>query len=289
MGYFLGPVEAIINLQNDLQNAKVANARLNQVLLAPAETNNLNSREMSNSHPLNQIVFSNVSFEYKYGQPILSNINLQIKRNTAIAIVGFSGSGKTTLAKLLVNFYQPTTGKILINGQDLSQTDKRALRNGVNYLPQTPYIFSGSVIENIALGAKKAPTMAMIERAAKIAEIHDDIQKMPDGYLTHLAEDSGLSGGQMQRIAIARAIISDAHIIIFDESTSNLDLLTEKRILNNLKVLKNKTLIFIAHRLEVARRADQIIVMDKGKIVENGTHESLLKEHGDYYQLLKEA
>ncbi len=289
MGYFLGPVQAIINLQNDLQDATVANKRLNQVLLAPAEAKNQQTVPLRENDLANQIEFAHVSFEYKYGQPILQDINLKINRHESVAVVGFSGSGKTTLAKLLVNFYQPTTGKILINGQDISTLSQPDLRNYVTYLPQTPYIFSGSVIENIALGLRQTPDMATIIRAAKLAEIHDDIEKLPDGYLTNLSEDSGLSGGQMQRIAVARAIISDAPIMIFDESTSNLDLLTEKRILNNLMGLKDKTLIFIAHRLEVARKADRIIVMDKGQIIENGTHQELLKDHGDYYQLLEEA
>lgn len=289
MGYFLGPIEAIINLQNDLQDAKVANKRLNQVLLAPSETKAENTVTLKDKGSINQIEFSNVSFEYKYGQSILKNINLKVNRNESIAIVGFSGSGKTTLAKLLVNFYKPTTGKVLVNGQDISMVNQKDLRNYITYLPQSPYVFSGSVVENIALGTRETPDMETIVRAAKIAEIHNDIEKLPNGYMTNLSEDSGLSGGQMQRIAIARAIVSDAPIMIFDESTSNLDLLTEKRILNNLMSLKNKTLIFIAHRLEVARKADRVVVMNAGKVIENGTHTSLLKKHGDYYQLLKEA
>ncbi|MCV3740204.1 peptide cleavage/export ABC transporter [Lentilactobacillus hilgardii] len=289
MGYFLGPVEAIINLQNDLQNAKVANKRLNQVLLAPVEEKQKCPMALRENDLADQIEFSKVSFEYKYGQSILKNINLKIKRNESVAIVGFSGSGKTTLAKLLVNFYKPITGKVLINGQDIRFVTQKDLRNYVTYLPQTPFIFSGSVIENIALGLRKTPNMETIIRAARLAEIHKDIEKLPNGYMTNLSENSGLSGGQMQRIAVARAIISDAPVMIFDESTSNLDLLTEKRILNNLMGIKNKTLIFIAHRLEVARKADRIIVMNDGQIIENGTHKDLINEHGNYYQLLQEA
>ncbi|WP_299515961.1 peptide cleavage/export ABC transporter [uncultured Rummeliibacillus sp.] len=289
LGYFLGPIESIINLQDEIQNATVANTRLNQILLTPIETNIETNRSLKEGKFKNKISFNKVSFEYKYGQPILNDINMEIKENQTIAIVGLSGSGKSTIAKLLANFYKPTSGKILINGEDTSNLSKRSIRDYITYLPQSPYVFSGSVIDNISLGSTKPNTMEMITNAAKIAEIDDEIQNLPDGYLTNLSEDSGLSGGQMQRIAIARAVLSDKSVIVFDESTSNLDLITERRIIRNVMDLKDKTLIFIAHRLEIAKKADNIIVIKDGKIAEQGTHNALLKKNNYYAQLFNET
>lgn len=287
MGYLLDPIEEIINLQSSLQSAKVANTRLNQILLLPTEISSHENVVLHKAAVESSMVLtlSGVSFEYKYGQKVLRNIDLSIKRHESVAIIGFSGSGKTSLAKLLVGFYRPTVGKVIINGVDASGLNPQQMRNYVTYLPQTPHIFSGSILENITLGLTHQVDMQQVIKAAKVAEIHDDIQELPDGYFTQLSEDSGLSGGQMQRIGIARAVISDTPIIIFDESTSNLDVLTERQVLNNILELQNKTLIFIAHRLEIAKVVDKVIVMDNGAITEIGSHSELLKKRGSYFQL----
>ncbi|MQM81693.1 peptide cleavage/export ABC transporter [Lactobacillus buchneri] len=291
MGYFIGPFESIINLQNNLQHAGTASSRLNQILHIPIDqqTNqSIRNSENKDQSTLNFIQYSNVSFEYKYGQPILKQINLTINRNESTAIIGSSGSGKTTLLKLLIKFYLPSTGTIMINDYSTTTAPTSELRKYIAYNPQTPYIFSGSVLDNILLGTKNDKTLAQVKKAAQLAEIDEEIKRLPKGYLTILSEDTGLSGGQMQRLAIARAIISDAKVLVFDESTSNLDVLTEKKILTNLRSLPNKTIVYIAHRLEVAQAADRIIVMDNGTIVESGTHSQLLRNRNKYYNLIKE-
>ena len=288
LGYFMNPIVSIISLQNDLQTARTANSRLNQVLLVSPENNDSEERiSLSNTEKLN-IEISKVSFEYKYEQEILHKISLKIKSGESVAVVGLSGSGKTTLAKLLVKFYNPTKGNIFINNHDLSTIGNEEIRANIKYLPQTPYIFSGSVLDNIRLGSKDSLSMTEVRRAAKIAEIDDFISSLPNGYETILSEDAGLSGGQLQRLAIARTLLSDAKVLIFDESTSNLDLLTEQKILNNLLAIKGKTMIFIAHRLEIAKKVNHIIVMEKGEVLEEGTHQQLIDKKGRYYDLWEE-
>lgn len=286
LGYLMSPIEEIIGLQSGLQTAKIANKRLNQVLLAPGERSDEVDTAAITDEGVEKIDFKNVNFEYKYGQPVLKNINLEIKKGEKIAIVGLSGSGKTTLAKMLVGFYQADEGQIEVNGVDIKSINKKILRKRIAYLPQTPYIFSGSVLDNILLGSAEGNTsISDVVSAAKLAGIHRDIEELPDGYSTNLSEDSGLSGGQMQRIAMARTLLTGASAMIFDESTSNLDVLTEKSIIDKLIKLPEQTIIFIAHRLEVAKKADRIIVMDHGKIVEMGTHTELMKNKGSYYSL----
>lgn len=282
VSYFFGPIEEIINLQDDLQTAKIANARLNQVLLTPGEKKHGSFQKLNPK--FEQLTYKHVSFEYKYGQPVVHDVSFKITRNESVALVGFSGSGKSTIAKLMVDFYEPQEGSIEINGVATHQIQNRLLRSMICYLPQKPYIFSGTIAENIALSAPNA-TIEEIEAAAKIAEIDYDIMNMVDGYNTILLEDSGLSGGQLQRIAIARAVLSSSEVLILDESTSNLDLLTEKRVLDNLLKMSNRTIIFIAHRLEIAKKVDNVIVMTKGGIIEQGTHQQLMAEHGEYYKL----
>lgn len=287
--YFTQPLVALIDLQNSIQTAKIANKRLNQIFMVPGES--VTSRKTKNitfNKKTPVITMNNVSFEYKYNQEILHNIQISISQNSSTAIVGLSGSGKTTLAKLMVNFYSPTKGEINLGGSNLESIDISTIRSNINYLPQNPYIFSGSVAENIALGSPDEFNIKKIQWAAKMAEIDADIQNLSDGYDTKLSEDYGLSGGQKQRIAIARALLSEAPIMIFDESTSNLDLLTEKKVTENILAIPNKTLIFIAHRLNIARKVDQIIVMNHGQIIETGTHDELLSNtNGTYYSLLK--
>lgn len=284
MGYFLHPIEEIIDLQDEIQTAKTANTRINQIIFSPIEKPR--PKSVTESAGKYCIQFHDASFEYKYGQPTICNIDLSIPNNSSLAIVGLSGSGKSTLAKLLVNFYYPTSGSILINGKDSHTLDSKSLREYINYVPQTPYIFSGSIADNILLGVNDTGVSreAMIT-AAKLAEVHNDIVKLPNGYDTQLSGDNSLSGGQLQRIAIARSLVCKSKIIIFDESTSNLDLLTEKKVLDNILSIKNKTFIFIAHRLSIAKKVNQVIVMSAGKIIEEGSHEELMRLKKNYYQL----
>lgn len=187
---------------------------------------------------------------------------------------------------MMVNFYDPSAGQISLGGVNLNQIDKHALRQHINYLPQQPYVFNGTIMDNLLLGAKEGTTQEDILRAVELAEIRADIENMPLSYQTELTSDgAGISGGQRQRIALARALLTDAPILILDEATSSLDILTEKRIVDNLLAL-DKTLIFIAHRLTIAERTEHVVVMDHGRIVEQGSHTDLLDQGGFYANLV---
>ena len=283
--YFTNPLENIINLQSKLQTAQVANNRLNEVYLVNSE---FEEQKMVEDLSIVQgdMTFKKVHYKYDYGQDILSDINLTIKHGSKIALVGISGSGKSTLAKMMVNFYNPSQGEIRLGDMNLNHIDKKSLRQHINYLPQQPYVFNGTILENLLLGAKEGTTQEDILRAVELAEIREDIERMPLNYQTELTSDgTGISGGQRQRIALARALLTDAPILILDEATSSLDILTEKRIVDNLMNL-DKTLIFIAHRLTIAERTEKVVVLDRGKIVEEGKHADLLAQNGFYAHLV---
>lgn len=284
--YFVNPLQNIINLQPKLQSAKVANNRLNEVYLVDSEFKE--QRSITNfSQLFGDIRIENVDYSYGYGEDVLNNIDLNIQSGEKLTIVGMSGSGKSTLVKLLVDFFKPNKGKVYINNYDVQNIDKHILRQFINYIPQSPYVFSGSIIENLTLGSRPKLTNEEIIRACRIAEIDKDIENMPLQFETVLDENGNtLSGGQKQRITIARALLSPAKVLIFDESTSGLDSITENRIMNNLMELKDLTVIFIAHRLSIAKRTDNIVVLDKGKIVEKGNHRELINKKGYYFNLL---
>lgn len=230
LSYFTNPLENIINLQTKLQSAKVANNRLNEVYLVESEFKN--TQTLTGSQFLaGDICFEDISYKYGFGRDTLNNINLTIKQGDKVSIVGISGSGKTTLAKMIVNFFEPYKGRITINNNDLKMIDKKVLRQHINYLPQQAYIFSGSILENLTLGANQMISQEDIIKACEIAEIRQDIEQMPMGYQTELSDGAGLSGGQKQRIALARALLTKAPVLILDEATSGLDVLTEKKLL----------------------------------------------------------
>ena len=284
LSYFTNPIENIINLQTKLQSAKVANKRLNEVYLVASEfegTTSMTSKLSGN------ITFHDVSYRYGFGTYTLSDLNLTIKQGEKVSLVGISGSGKTTLAKMIVNFYEPNQGNIRLGNMDLKMIDKKQLRQYINYLPQQSYIFSGSILDNLTLGASPDITQEDILMACQIAEIRADIEAMPLGYQTELSDGAGLSGGQKQRLALARALLTQAPILILDEATSGLDVLTEKKVINNLMQLIDKTIIFVAHRLSIAKQVDRVIVLDKGKLIEEGSHQELINKQGFYYHLFK--
>ena len=286
LSYFTNPMENIINLQTKLQSAKVANNRLNEVYLVSSEFDN---KEVFNNKDFlkGDLVFDDVSYKYGFGRDTLSHINLSITEGEKVSLVGVSGSGKTTLAKMMVNFYSPNQGNITLGGYDYKTIDKKILRQHINYLPQQSYVFSGSILENLTLGASDNITQEDIIKACEIAEIRSDIEAMPMAYHTELSDGAGLSGGQKQRLAIARALLTKAPVLILDEATSGLDVLTEKRVIHNLLSLSDKTIIFVAHRLSIAEQSDRVLVLDKGKIVEEGHHKQLMKNQGFYAQLFQ--
>ncbi|HFI0556365.1 TPA: peptide cleavage/export ABC transporter [Streptococcus suis] len=284
LSYFTNPLENIINLQTKLQSAKVANNRLNEVYLVESEFSN--SQTLTDSQFLTgDIRFEDLSYKYGFGRDTLSDINLTIKQGDKVSLVGISGSGKTTLAKMIVNFFEPYKGRITINNNDLKLIDKKTLRQHINYLPQQAYIFSGSILENLTLGANQLISQEDIIRACEIAEIRQDIEQMPMGYQTELSDGAGLSGGQKQRIALARALLTKAPVLILDEATSGLDVLTEKKVIDNLMAMTDKTIIFVAHRLSISERTNQVIVLDQGKVIETGSHHELMTKQGFYHHL----
>ncbi|HFH9975279.1 TPA: peptide cleavage/export ABC transporter ComA [Streptococcus pyogenes] len=285
LAYFTNPLENLINLQTKLQTAKVANNRLNEVYLVKSEFEEIKTvNDLSNFK--GHLSFKNVTYRYGYGKDVLTDIDLSIKPGSKVSFVGISGSGKTTLAKMLVNFFSPTKGEILLDDVNLEDIDKESLRRYINYLPQQPYVFNGTILDNLLLGAKEGTTQEDILKAVQIAEIKSDIEAMPLNYQTELTSDgSGISGGQRQRIALARALLTGSPILILDEATSSLDVLTEKKIIDNLMAL-DKTLIFIAHRLTISERTEHIVVLDKGNIIEEGNHTELLAKQGFYAHLV---
>ncbi|MEG3312948.1 peptide cleavage/export ABC transporter [Streptococcus parasuis] len=284
LSYFTNPLENIINLQTKLQSAKVANNRLNEVYLVESEFSNCQT--LTDSHFLTgDIRFEDLSYKYGFGRDTLSDINLTIKQGDKVSLVGISGSGKTTLAKMIVNFFEPYKGRITINNNDLKLIDKKTLRQHINYLPQQAYIFSGSILENLTLGTNQLISQEDIIRACEIAEIRQDIEQMPMGYQTELSDGAGLSGGQKQRIALARALLTKAPVLILDEATSGLDVLTEKKVIDNLMAMADKTIIFVAHRLSISERTNQVIVLDQGKVIEIGSHHELMTKQGFYHHL----
>jgi competence factor transporting protein len=285
LSYFTSPLENIINLQPKLQSAKVANNRLNEVYVVGSEF--VSEQKLTKKVDLNsEITLDNVTYRYGYHKDVLTDVSLVIPKGSKTTFVGISGSGKTTLAKLLVNFYESTEGTIKLGTKDIQQIDKKTLRRYVGYVSQEPAIYSGTILENLTMGAAEGITEESIIKAVSLAEIRTDIESLPLSYQTELsAEATELSGGQKQRLALARAILSDSSILILDEATSSLDVKTEKLVIDRLMSLEEKTIIFIAHRLTIAERSENIVVLDKGKVIEEGNHEELLKKKGIYYEL----
>ena len=284
LSYFTTPMENIINLQTKLQSAKVANNRLNEVYLVESEFQ-VQENPVHSHFLMGDIEFDDLSYKYGFGRDTLTDINLTIKQGDKVSLVGVSGSGKTTLAKMIVNFFEPYKGHISINHQDIKNIDKKVLRRHINYLPQQAYIFNGSILENLTLGGNNMISQEDILKACELAEIRQDIERMPMGYQTQLSDGAGLSGGQKQRIALARALLTKSPVLILDEATSGLDVLTEKKVIDNLMSLTDKTILFVAHRLSIAERTNRVIVLDQGKIIEVGSHQELIQAQGFYHHL----
>jgi ATP-binding cassette, subfamily B, bacterial HlyB/CyaB len=291
MGSVLAPLMGLVGLWNRLNDAGVAMERLGDVLDMEPEQK---PQEMSSRVLLpdfqGDIRLDGVYFRYGGDETayVLENISLDIKPGELVAIVGRSGSGKTTLAKLLVGFYPPTEGKIVVDGYDMSVIDKGYYRAQVGYVMQSNLLFSGTIAENIASG-DESPDRRRIEEVAKMADAHPFISKMPLGYEQIVGERGvGLSGGQIQRLCIARALYHDPRLLVFDEATSALDTQSESNIIGNMsEILKGRTAVIIAHRLSTIMRADKILVLYEGAIVEQGRHDELVDRKGMYYQLVQ--
>jgi ATP-binding cassette subfamily B protein len=291
MGSVMAPLMGLIGLWDELHGAGVAMERLGDVLdMAPEQKPEDLPTRIVLPEARGDVRFEGVYFRYggKETPYVLENVSFELKAGETVAIVGHSGSGKTTLARLLVGFHEPDEGRILIDGYDLSQLDKESYRRQIGYVMQNNVVFSGTVAENIALGDENPDRKRIID-AAKAADAHGFISKLPLGYQQTVGERGvGLSGGQIQRLCIARALYRDPRIVIFDEATSALDTQSEANILRNMEnILHGRTAVIIAHRLSTVMDADKILVLYDGNVVEQGVHQELIDRKGMYYQLVQ--
>jgi len=240
-----------------------------------------------NWEPLDgKVEFQDVTFKYNKGEKVLENFNLTVEAGESIALVGQTGAGKSTIVNLICRFYEPTEGKILIDGRDYKERSIGWLHDNLGYVLQSPHLFSGTIRENIRYGKPEA-TDAEVEEAAKLVEAHDFIVKFDDGYDTQVGESGArLSVGQKQLISFARALIADPRILILDEATSSVDTNTERSIQRAIDVvLKGRTSFVIAHRLSTITSSNRILVLEQGQVIESGSHQELIEQHGKYYDL----
>ena len=289
-GYVTQPLLRLSGIWQRIQELRVSFERLGDVVDTPMESDDVDQGKVSLPSVSGAITFENVSFQFAPHKPdVLTHVNLNIKANSFVAIVGQSGSGKSTLMKILSRLYAPREGRITIDGYDINKVELYSLRRQIGIVPQDPLLFSGSVSENIALTAPDASSEEVIS-AAKIACAHDFIMELPDGYSSDVGErGAGLSGGQRQRVAIARTLLCRPRLVIMDEATSALDYENERRISENLRrELKDCTVLYITHRLSTVKRADQIVMMHQGAVVEQGTHDELMQARGRYYALYRQ-
>jgi subfamily B ATP-binding cassette protein HlyB/CyaB len=291
MGSVLGPLMGLVGLWSRMADATVAMERLGDVLdIEPEQKPADLAARVVLPDLQGELKLDRLYFRYGgEGTPwVLEDVSIDIKPGELVAIVGRSGSGKTTLAKLLVGFYPPSEGRIFVDGYEMGAIDKDYYRAQVGYVMQSNLLFSGTIAENIASG-DDSPDRRRIEEVAKMADAHAFISKMPLGYEQVVGERGvGLSGGQVQRLCIARAIYHDPRLLVFDEATSALDTQSESNIMANMEaILADRTAVIIAHRLSTIMRADKIVVLYEGKIVEHGRHQELLDRRGMYYELVQ--
>ena len=289
IGNVMGPVMGLIGVWPEVQEARVALDRLNDVYDSKMEDARQRGHGLRLKQVEGRLLFEDVFFRYGVGSDepyVLNNIRLELEPGRKVAIVGRSGAGKTTLVKLVPRLFDPTEGRVLLDGMDMRDFDPHWLRRQVGMVMQDSFLFSGTIAENIAVGEQDADMDRLLE-VAKLACVHDFVNEMPLGYETKVGEQGiGLSGGQRQRVAIARALYRDPGILILDEATNALDTDSESAIRSNLALfMENRTSIIIAHRLSTVRDADTIVVMEKGHIVDTGPHDELMAGRGLYYHM----
>ena len=284
MGMLVKPAKTLININKPLQQAIVAGKSVFSLIDESPESNPSKNPIHSIS---GEICFDNVSFSYGNEKSSLANINLTIKKGETIALVGSTGSGKTTMVNLLTRFYNPSSGKILIDGQDIVSYELESYRSNFSYVDQNVRLFNDTISGNIAFGQKESMSIDLIRNAAKVSNSIEFIEKLDKTFDSDIGEDGvTLSGGQRQRLSIARAIAKDSPILILDEATSALDSATEKLVQSAInKMQQDRTTIIIAHRLTTIQNADRIIVLKNGEIIEQGTHLELIKNAGEYSKL----
>lgn len=279
------PVRMSGMIVNSYARAASGGQRLFEILDMPSEVvEKPNAKEMPRVK--GHVRFENVSFGYEKDKPVLRNINLELEAGKVVALLGAPGSGKSTVANLLPRFYEVGSGRITIDGMDIRDATLRSLRHNIGMVQQDVFLFGAGLRENIAYGREDAPVEDVM-RAAKVAQLHDFISSLEDGYDTDVGERGvTLSGGQRQRMSIARAVLLDPPILILDDSTSSVDANTEDQIRKAMEeVMRGRTTLIIAHRLSTVHRADEIVVLDKGEIVERGAHAELLALGGKYREI----
>ncbi len=290
IGYVLDPVVALANLWDELQEIFISVERLNDVFEAEPEEP-LGQPMLILPPARGEVIFDAVTFRYDEDAEhnTLENLSFRVDPGQTLAIVGRSGSGKTTLVKLIEGLYHPSRGRVLIDGHDLRHVSPYSLRSQLGVVPQECFLFSGTILENITL-YRQDVTLDQAVEAAKLAEAHAFIQALPLGYNTKVGErGSTLSGGQRQRIAIARALLGNPRILVLDEATSSLDTESERRFQRNLtQITRERTTFIIAHRLSTVHNADSILVLDRGILVEQGTHDQLMALKGLYHSLAQQ-
>jgi ATP-binding cassette subfamily B protein len=289
LGQVNAPIEQLLDFIHKAQDAKISMERLGEIQDMPDE-NQIEEGKLCTKKLKGDIVIHSAEFKYSShdDKNIIDGIDLVIPENKVTAIVGTSGGGKTTLMKILLSFFSLTGGSITVGGRNLKYSNADTWRSDCGAVLQDGFLFSDSVVENITMG-KEITDWEQVIHAAKTANIHDDIEMLPQGYHTKIGrEGHGLSGGQTQRILIARAVYKNPDYLFFDEATSALDSSNEKTIQDNLKYFfKNRTVVIIAHRLSTVKYADQIVVLHQGKISEVGSHSELTMQKGRYFDLVK--
>ena len=284
-GYFMDPIGNLVSLQLSIQEANISMKRLSEIM--DYEREQKSERQYQEISSIDgDIKLDHVTFRYGNRKPALDDVSFIIEKGQKVALVGASGSGKSTIAKLLLKYYEPEAGDITIDGMDISEYKNDDIRHAISYVPQNIELFSKSIYDNIRV-TRQSATLDEVKEAAKAADAHEFIKRLPMQYYTYLEEaGNGLSGGEKQRIALARAFLKENQFYIMDESTSNLDFATENIIFDMIyNKFRKKTMLIIAHRLVTVKNCDKIIVMDKGKIVEQGTHQQLLERKEQYYRL----
>lgn len=282
---FSGPINEVANIIAELQSAFAAAERVFTLIDAQPEPADAPNAAVLTAVD-GDVRMENVNFSYVPGTPIIQNLNFHAKPGSLTAIVGPTGAGKTTIINLLMRFYDVDSGTIYVDGRDIRTLTRSSLRQAFTMVLQDTWLFHGTIFENIAYG-KPGATMEDVVRAAKAAHIHSYISRLPQGYNTILSDNgTSISKGQKQMLTIARAMLMDAHMLILDEATSNVDTRTEEHIQAAMReLMKNKTCFVIAHRLSTIRSADHILVLDGGQVVEQGTHESLMAQNSFYRRL----
>jgi ATP-binding cassette subfamily B protein/subfamily B ATP-binding cassette protein MsbA len=282
----LNPVWQIVNSFSELQRSLAATERVFEVLASPTDKPDKDGAADAPAL-VREIEFQDVEFEYRPGRPVVRELNVKVRGGSVVALVGRSGAGKTTVTDLVARFHDPTRGRILLNGVDIRDLRLRTYRDLLAIVQQDVFLFDGSVHDNIAY-ARHDATVADVEDAARRANAHEFIEHLPERYETFIGERGvKLSGGQQQRLAIARAILASPQILILDEATSNLDTESEQLIQASMaELLKGRTTFVIAHRLSTIQRADLILLMEEGRIVERGTHAELMARRGVYHAMV---